>query len=684
MGNFMRHFYLFLLVLLCFAFATESRSEERVRYKSGKSAAAVTPVVTSPAQINAVAHPISTNKPQRKYHKDPMQRPTAKPAIEMYDPNNPRFILDQTTDAVGRDANGYEPCKSFQGITNTGWDPPDPHVAAGPNHIVEVVNSTIAIFDKNTGTRLLQSTAGFWFQNTSPAPASGFIFDPKVVYDPNGGHFIILYLCTDDVSRSSYLVSVSQTSDAMGGWWSYNFDATVDGTTPANCWPDYPGLGFDFDEAVYLSSNQWIFNGGFAYSKVRILPKQQLYSGGAVSFNDLWDMRYNDNSTAFTVKPAVSYSDADGEFLLSNLWYGSNHTTYWKITDPVSNPTVTLKPQVNIPAYPSSPAAVQKSGSDVGTIGSMTQDVIFRNGKVYTSFDQGFNWGTGTVAAIRVLGIDTTTSTATIDHIFGAGGKHYYFPGIYVDPADRIFLGFNRSASDEFIGIWYAEDLLASGSSRLLKAGEGPRGGGAPVRWGDYAGIAADPVDQNKVWICTEYNGISSSNWLTWIGQVPSAVSKPTLSQPLDNATKRSPVTFTWDTFNPAESYQIQVDDDSNFTSINQTLNVDSNAVSIGGFTDQVKYYWRVMGISNCANNPWSTKRSFVACGFTAGDADGSGIVTISDAVFLVAYIFSGGTPPVPFLSGDADCDTQLTISDAVYLINYIFAGGPAPCDPCA
>ncbi|MCC6964320.1 MAG: PQQ-dependent sugar dehydrogenase [candidate division Zixibacteria bacterium] len=65
------------------------------------------------------------------------------------------------------------------------------------------------------------------------------------------------------------------------------------------------------------------------------------------------------------------------------------------------------------------------------------------------------------------------------------------------------------------------------------------------------------------------------------------------------------------------------------------------------------------------------------------GDADGSLAVSISDAVYLINYIFAGGPAPDPLLSGDADCSGALSISDAVYLINYIFAGGPAPCASC-
>ncbi len=68
---------------------------------------------------------------------------------------------------------------------------------------------------------------------------------------------------------------------------------------------------------------------------------------------------------------------------------------------------------------------------------------------------------------------------------------------------------------------------------------------------------------------------------------------------------------------------------------------------------------------------------------YVCGDADGNTIVNISDAVYLIAYIFGGGSAPDPLLSGDADCNSIVNISDAVYLIAYIFGGGGAPCASC-
>ena len=65
------------------------------------------------------------------------------------------------------------------------------------------------------------------------------------------------------------------------------------------------------------------------------------------------------------------------------------------------------------------------------------------------------------------------------------------------------------------------------------------------------------------------------------------------------------------------------------------------------------------------------------------GDADGEGTINIADAVFLVAYIFSGGAAPSPLGAGDADCSGDVNIADVVYLVAYIFSSGPAPCEGC-
>jgi hypothetical protein len=68
------------------------------------------------------------------------------------------------------------------------------------------------------------------------------------------------------------------------------------------------------------------------------------------------------------------------------------------------------------------------------------------------------------------------------------------------------------------------------------------------------------------------------------------------------------------------------------------------------------------------------------------GDANGDGGIDISDVVFVISYIFSGGAAPgdcsTPQGLGDADGSGSVDISDVVYVIAYIFSGGYAPHCP--
>jgi hypothetical protein len=69
-------------------------------------------------------------------------------------------------------------------------------------------------------------------------------------------------------------------------------------------------------------------------------------------------------------------------------------------------------------------------------------------------------------------------------------------------------------------------------------------------------------------------------------------------------------------------------------------------------------------------------------CGCIPGDANNDGSVNVGDAVYVIAYVFTGGPEPWPFAtcSGDANCDCATNVGDAVYCISYVFQGGPPPC----
>ena len=94
-------------------------------------------------------------------------------------------------------------------------------------------------------------------------------------------------------------------------------------------------------------------------------------------------------------------------------------------------------------------------------------------------------------------------------------------------------------------------------------------------------------------------------------------------------------------------------------------------------------YNIRFLAVSSADSRADTMNVSIQVITGVCGDADGNLLVSISDAVYLINYIFASGPAPVTPRGGDPDCNGLTSISDAVFLINYIFAGGPAPCASC-
>ncbi len=98
--------------------------------------------------------------------------------------------------------------------------------------------------------------------------------------------------------------------------------------------------------------------------------------------------------------------------------------------------------------------------------------------------------------------------------------------------------------------------------------------------------------------------------------------------------------------------------------------------------------YWVVCGsVGQTAVGPGSSASFGVNSGywqesiygFMRGDANSDGVINVSDAIFLLNYLFRSGPEPDPYALGDANNDGQILVGDAIFLLNYLFRGGPAP-----
>ncbi|MCZ6834753.1 MAG: hypothetical protein O7G85_03170 [Planctomycetota bacterium] len=101
--------------------------------------------------------------------------------------------------------------------------PPDTCGAIGPNHFVEVVNRNFAVYDRTSGSELVN----IHLQSFLP----GSNGDPRVVWDQYDNRFIVIVSDFDD-SKRLYL-AVSTTADPTGSWFKTDF--LTDGGTDAGC-----------------------------------------------------------------------------------------------------------------------------------------------------------------------------------------------------------------------------------------------------------------------------------------------------------------------------------------------------------------------------------------------------------------------------------------------------------------
>jgi hypothetical protein len=176
--------------------------------------------------------------------------------------------------------------------------------------------------------------------------------------------------------------------------------------------------------------------------------------------------------------------------------------------------------------------------------------------------------------------------------------------------------------------------------------------------------------------------------WCQWIlTNTDIDVPIPTVPANGDSSAE-SPTLFMWTASPGAASFTIQIATDLEFTDIIRETTVPSNSTAFAQPFDDGTYYWRVQASPDSKTATAFSPRSHFTVytpipPYVCGDASGDSAVNISDAVYVINYIFKGGPPPDPLCVGDADGDGAVNISDAVYLITYIFKSGPPPMEPC-
>lgn len=116
---------------------------------------------------------------------------------------------------------------------------------------------------------------------------------------------------------------------------------------------------------------------------------------------------------------------------------------------------------------------------------------------------------------------------------------------------------------------------------------------------------------------------------------------------------------------------------------VTSMLTVSDSTVITTNFADdtitEIDSAGTVLARFNVGDGPVALAK-IPSCFAIKGDANGSGGLSISDAVYIITFIFGGGPQPSVYQAGDMNCSGDVTISDAVALISHVFGGGPGSC----
>ena len=403
---------------------------------------------------------------------------------------------------------------------NATSEPPDGAIAAGPQHLVEAVNSSIAVFTK-TGTRLAETPFDTFFQ----LPTVEFSTDPRAHYDQQTGRWLVLALsASQDLTISRLRVAFSQTGDPLGTWCKLSFDMTLVDGTRQPIFADFPGLGVNSDGFFVTMTRGSIDRPGIF--DVRVLQLRRSMFDGCVptAVATAWSVSANfpDGTRVEVLQPTITYGSSAEYFVASEV-NGGTYIAIWAL--PVGGSQISGATFIRVAFYPGQPTAAQQGSPiqlDVGDA-RVTAAAVWRSGSLWFAHGAGSPGGTPGVVWYQV---DPTNNLVTARQLlwFAAGG--YFQPSVMVDPASNMILNMGLAGPAIFPGAAFATrgagDATAQvGNVITYSAGSAPHDfttTSSFARWGDYHGVALDP-DGQHVWIEGE-SSVAANGWRTVIAQV--------------------------------------------------------------------------------------------------------------------------------------------------------------------
>ena len=449
---------------------------------------------------------------------------------------------------------------SFDGLAqttsaDTNGEPPDPWVAVGPEHIVQAVNLSIRITNRQGTQSLADVALADFFQLP---PAGFFNTDPHVIYDSLHGRWLATEASWDcDASGGAsfghgYIdFAVSRTIDPTGTWDQgfIVFDDVL---------PDFPAPGTSSDK-IGLASNVFGMVAG-----PDCVASSSPFFGGDVIYMDWADVLDLGSLTILesffpetdivgsqtqhwaTPRVAVQVPATSSRMhIIAQFDFGTGTTGlgYVSVLGSVRTPgslhverldSLTDEyPLVSgfvdppAPRQPGSPATI------VDAVDSRPTDAIWQDGRLVIVSTAGCTPAGDSAErdCVRVTELDTSTvgtgrttpppSPRTSSSPRSARTATWAASGC---PATERCTSPGRSSSataTDYPSLRTAHQVLGDPLSSLsaeevLGAGTARYPG---TRWGDYVGVAQDPQVPSQAWDANQYS-VGASGWATKVSRL--------------------------------------------------------------------------------------------------------------------------------------------------------------------
>jgi hypothetical protein len=403
---------------------------------------------------------------------------------------------------------------------NSVFPPPDTNGAAGPAHIVTVLNTAIRIHDRSGIVMQTVSLKDFF----DSVRKFGGVYDPHIVFDARANQWLISAITlTPPHAGSALLLGISRTNNPLLGWDLYRFDGPE-----GDVWLDFPQLGYD-DSSIVISANLYAASDSkFVRATVFVVNRGD--PAGVYTRLD----HATDGGGSLT--PTVSL-DAGNRTFLVQMWNGNfqnnGYMRLYSVTAAGIVPIAFARTTTTWSSIGSTDDFAPQLGriEKIDTGDSRVLSAVLRNGNIWAAHTIFLPEGAPTRSAVswwRLAMNGGIVARGTIED--PSSTFDYARPSIAVNRNDAALVGCSRfsattlpSAVYSFVGAAGTSPVVfKDGESSYVKTPVGPRN-----RWGDYSAACVDPINDLDFWTIQEYAStptLASDRWGTWWARVAAPV----------------------------------------------------------------------------------------------------------------------------------------------------------------